>query len=584
MMRIGYFAHWNRPQWAFVDFLKEQGYDIEKIDFSQKNYLEKYDIALIEQNGFNDYIENDEIYIRDWVKRGGICFFMHQDYQRWAPYFLPHELGYTQLIHRYIPTVNTLYKPNPEPHYIYMMPWAEGNGKQLFNYPEKINTEEMLDWRICANTFGVIRPCDILESEASPVKPSIRSAATSCFLANSGWEILGSYMDPGVRDGALILQAKYGKGLYFLNQILVPEEWTEGAERCLAFWKKYMRNLIAYFENFRAGSFPEIPAPGSLPAGRRNYKTAIHMHSLDWYGCDTAPGTINAMMHYKNYDICALALKDAAPYNGKLDPAKYSDERVLFLDGQEYHPFNWNDRFEHISHNNYHILAVGIDHDAYTPEFTLSLFSDEEVDDHLNRALKYIHDHNGAAIATHPWNVDYWRDYPYDAIDDEDLGSQVGTSLEKYWLEGKRMPIMNSVDLFGLRRIIDNPASNFLYLNGEKPCRDSVVKAIKKGNVIAACGFDVLDITCNDKLPGEEIARSDKARIHITAGMGAGYGNIRELCIYGDDKMICSQTVGKSEIDIDIDLENVAAEKFIRVELLGDDERMVAVTTPYYIV
>ena len=58
------------------------------------------------------------------------------------------------------------------------------------------------------------------------------------------------------------------------------------------------------------------------------------MHSLDWYGCDSAPGTIHAMMRYKNYDICALSVKDAAPYNGKLDPAKYSDDKVLFLDGQ----------------------------------------------------------------------------------------------------------------------------------------------------------------------------------------------------------------------------------------------------------
>ena len=40
------------------------------------------------------------------------------------------------------------------------------------------------------------------------------------------------------------------------------------------------------------------------------------------------------MMRYLNFDICALAVKDVGPYSGKLDPAKYSDDKVLFLDGQ----------------------------------------------------------------------------------------------------------------------------------------------------------------------------------------------------------------------------------------------------------
>ncbi len=99
-LRIGYFAHWFQPAYKLADFLQEQGIPAEKIDYSRKNYLEKYDVVLIEQNGFNDYVENDELYIRDWIRRGGILLFMHQDYCRWAPYFLPEEVGYTQLIHR----------------------------------------------------------------------------------------------------------------------------------------------------------------------------------------------------------------------------------------------------------------------------------------------------------------------------------------------------------------------------------------------------------------------------------------------------------------------------------------------------
>ena len=92
-MRIGYFKHWSQPPYTFVELLESEGIKIEKIDYSKPHYLENFDVALIEQNGFNDYVENDEPYITDWVKRGGILLFMHQDYQRWAPSFLPDELA-----------------------------------------------------------------------------------------------------------------------------------------------------------------------------------------------------------------------------------------------------------------------------------------------------------------------------------------------------------------------------------------------------------------------------------------------------------------------------------------------------------
>ena len=572
-MRIGYFEHWSRPTWSFMDFLREQGYDVEKIDYSRKNYLEQYDVALIEQNGFNDYIENDELYIRDWVGRGGICLFMHQDYQRWAPCFLPHELGYTQLIHRYVPTINGE-GPDAEPYMCYMMPWPEGDGKQLFNIPEKITVDEMLDWKIQVHTFNILR-------KQKDSAETVRSAALSCFLANPAWDVLGTYMDPAVRDGALILQGKYGKGMYFLNQILVPEILDKGAERCLAFWKKYMRNLIACFENFKAGIRPAIASAGSLAAGRRNYKLAIHMHSLDWYGCDSAPGTIHAMMRYKNYDICALSVKDAAPYNGKLDPAKYSDDKVLFLDGQEYHPFNWNDRYDRISHNNYHILAVGTDHDAYTQEFTRSLFSDEEIDGYLHRALTYIREHNGASVATHPW-CPYWYDYPFDAVDMEPLRTLEGSDVERYWLSGRRIGMMVSVDLFGFRRIIDNPAANFIYLNGETPSRDSVVKAVRSGHVIAACGFDAADVTCDGQIPGGEVRKSASMKLHVTAAMAENYGNIKEIRIYADDRIIHRELLDLNKVDMDFTVSGMDARYFIRVEIAAENEHRLAVPTPFY--
>ena len=569
-MRIGYFEHWSRPIWSFIDFLKAEGYDIEKIDFSQKGYLEKYDVVLIEQNGFNDYVENDELYIREWVARGGIIFFMHQDYERWAPYFLPHELGHTMLIHRYVSTISSCDEIK-RPYKCYMMPWMEE--KSLFNYPEKITHDELIDWNIQVNSFRIVK-----ENNA-PVE-KVATAALSCFVANGNWEVLGSYMDPMVKDGALVLQAKYGKGLYFLNQILVPEVLDDGAERCLAFWKKYMRNLMAHFENFKNGiTPPEVKTP-EFPADKRNYKLTVHMHSLDWYGADSAPGTINAMMRYMGFDICSFALKDAAPYDGKLDPAKYSDDKVLFLDGQEYHPFNWGDRHGGVNHNVYHILAVGIDHNAYTPEFTRSLFGDADVAAYQKKALDHIHRNNGIAIATHPWNLDYWFDLPFDAVDQEPLKTWQGTEMERFWLTGRKMASMVSVDLFGFQRIVDYPAVNFIYLNGEKPCRDSVAKAIRNGHTISALSFNEADITLNGAIPGDEISGTEKL-LHVTAETRKE--KITGIRVYADDKVIYSQNPDAQSVDMDITLPDYEAKHFVRVELFGETALTILNTTPYYI-
>ena len=58
-MKIGYFKHWFRPPYAFADFLKSEGYDIEQIDYSLPDYLGKYDVAIVEQNGFLIHIAHD---------------------------------------------------------------------------------------------------------------------------------------------------------------------------------------------------------------------------------------------------------------------------------------------------------------------------------------------------------------------------------------------------------------------------------------------------------------------------------------------------------------------------------------------
>ena len=594
-LKIGYFEHWFRPPYKFVDFLSEEGIEAEKIDFSIPNYLEKYDVVIIEQNGFNDYIENDELYIEDWVSRGGILLFMHQDYMRWAPYFLPDELGYVQLIHRYVDTIGAPrdgLSADRSSYKSYMMPWIEDEGKRLFSEPEVITPDELLMWKINVNTFSIIRksspnPNAAFKSdrEGELIGEEVRTAALSCYLPSEKWDIIGSFMDPSIKNGALILRGKYGRGMYFLNQILFPEEITEGTERCLVFWRKYVKNLLMYFERFKRGECETVSTEKKTLPIKKNYKTAIHMHSLDWYGCDSSPGTIHALMRYMNYDICSIAIKDNAPYDGKLDVGKYSDDKVLFLDGQEYHPFNWKDSHENVSHGLYHALAIGIDPDAYTQKFTCSRYSDEEIDAYLKEAVAFAHEKGGAICSTHPY-VPYWTKYDFDAVDSEPMKPLANTDVEKYWLSGGRIAIMNSVDLFGVRRILDYPGINFIYLKGETPARESVVKAIKAGHTIAATGFDEADITIGDRLPGDELTLSEAKNSTLCVYAVAMNGKVEKLRVYSDSRVVYSlEGIGKKEFKAEISLDSLElGSRFIRVEIEGMDSRYICNSTPFYFV
>ncbi len=579
-MKIGYFEHWFQPENKIKDFLIEQGYSPEKIDYSKKGYLDQYDVVFVEQNGFNDYIENDEEYINNWVKAGGILLFFAQDYKRWAPYFLAEEVGYTQLIHRHVSTIGgcgRTFEGDRSQYKNYMMPWIEPLGQKLFSEPEVITPDEMIDWRLKVNTFYQGKPKDEDSTE------DIRSAAVSCYLLNDKWDVLGSYMDPAVRDGALIAKANHGKGMYFLSGLLFPEVY-EGDKnaKVLSFWKKYLKNLFAYFARFKNGESEEMPDVKKTLPKKVNYKMAIHMHSLDWYGCDSHPGTINAMMRLKGFDICSLAIKHVAPYNGKLDVDKYSDDKVLFLTGQEYHPFNWEENTKTNSHNTYHSLAIGIDEEGYSTEFTKSLYTDEEIDAYLKKAINHVKKHNGAICATHPY-FDYFIDYDFDAVDVEPMRPLSGENIEKAWLSGKKFAVMNSVDLFGFRRFMDNPAVNFLYLDGE-PNRDAVVDCIKKRHVMSGLFFDEADIRLGDYLPGDEVTLEEASTLPLKVFAKRSNGNVCELRVYSAEKLVYAKSdFNSNEINEVISLAGCDLSKYVRVEVQGENEFFILNSTPFFI-
>ena len=229
------------------------------------------------------------------------------------------------------------------------------------------------------------------------------------------------------------------------------------------------------------------------------------------------------------------------------------------------------------------MLPVGIDPDAYTAEFTRSLYGDEEVDSYLKRAIDYVHEKNGAVCATHPNKVDYWRNYKYDAVDQEPLVPLAGTHIEKHWLDGGKIAVMDSVDLFGFQRILANPAVNFVYLQGEKPSRDSVVKAIRNHHTIAAAFFDEADVMLNDYIPGDEVPSDQINGSTVKVSAKIATGKITEVRVYADDKVVCKANPNTVEVDLEFKLENITAQKFIRVEAEGEEKEHVMVSTPFFI-
>ena len=289
---------------------------------------------------------------------------MHQDYERWVNRFFPFELNTPWLANRYLTTISPKHKS-------YLLPWLENPAHPLFATPNTLSSEEMLYWNVPGNSFAIQRQPGSVEW--------LRSAAVSCVINPGKWEVLGSFRDAAVRDAALILQARFGKGLFLWNQILFPEARLPENDPVLRFWDRFLENALCYFRQVLQQGVPVTPS--RLPAARsllrrKNYRMISHVHSGDWYGADASLATIHAAMKYHAFDICILSVKDTLSCLGKHKLEYFCYERVLLLPGQEFHPFNWNPEDAKISHNGYHILAAELSNAATL--FTCSLFSQQE--------------------------------------------------------------------------------------------------------------------------------------------------------------------------------------------------------------
>ncbi len=151
---------------------------------------------------------------------------------------------------------------------------------------------------------------------------------------------------------------------------------------------------------------------------------------------------------------------------------------------------------------------------------------------------------------------------------------------EKVYAEGRHIAMMNSVDLFGVERLIHNLAQNFIYVDGELT-RDSVVAAIRAGHNIAAAWFDEVDVTLDDKLPGDTVALAGNSAIAIHAK--ALDSNIRKLRVFSGGTKVLEKDLDVAVLDETISLAGLPLKTYVRVEIEGDKPTTIAVTTPFYL-
>lgn len=123
-LRIGTWPHWHQPEYKLAARIRELGLSVRDIDHKRRGCLDNLDVMIVEQNGFNDYIEVYQESVQEFVHSGGICWILHQYHERWTPHWLPNELADAVLMPRYYDT--TLGDQE------YLMPDIRAAGRPLF--------------------------------------------------------------------------------------------------------------------------------------------------------------------------------------------------------------------------------------------------------------------------------------------------------------------------------------------------------------------------------------------------------------------------------------------------------------------
>jgi hypothetical protein len=110
-----------------------------------------------------------------------------------------------------------------------------------------------------------------------------------------------------------------------------------------------------------------------------------------------------------------------------------------------------------------------------------------------------------------------------------------------------------------------------------------VVKAVRNHHTIAATFFNEADVMLGDKLPGAAVSAEEAEKSVLTVKAAIAKGVIKEVRVYADADVVWSAKPDTVEIDLQIPMTGIKADKFIRVEAEGEDPLKVMISTPFFI-
>jgi hypothetical protein len=205
--------------------------------------------------------------VPDFVADGGICWILHQEREGWDASWLPQHLRENLRIDiKYLPKTIS-FRPNSTQLSAYIGPWITERNHQIFHKPNFLDETDFAEWDI--KTGGL----------------SFKTTAINAITRHHGWNKIAGYEDikTPLKKGALIMEARYGKGLYFWTQILSPGFlWHMKNSREKETWAKFLTNIFQYFSDFKNSSQIDIKAeifPWSINAGEKaNVKVKLPEH------------------------------------------------------------------------------------------------------------------------------------------------------------------------------------------------------------------------------------------------------------------------------------------------------------------
>ena len=231
--------------------------NIIRINNFSKDSWRKSDVIVLAQGALSQkFLSEEGQKIKNFVKDGGICWIMHQN-QCERNSCLPQHLGNVNLENRYSPTDLAPAVKG------YICPWILQRDHPIWHKPHYIDESSFVFWEV-----------DIKGKR-------YRTSATHIITPQHRWNIIAAFTDNKIRlrdKAAVIMEAKYGKGLYFWTQVFSPQVvWNKEKSFEKRAWGLFLENILTYFADYKKGEIPRIRAevrPWSVMAGK-NVKIKI---------------------------------------------------------------------------------------------------------------------------------------------------------------------------------------------------------------------------------------------------------------------------------------------------------------------